>query len=130
MATRRLAGLGAARPRGAPRPGSEARELTLIEHLEELRRALIVSLVAWGLATSLAFVFNQQLIAVLERPLHLALLHTHSPFGQRVVVTSPIAGLAIPFEVAGAAGVILALPVIVWQVWTFIRPGLRQAERR
>jgi len=131
VAARRLAGLGSARiPRGGPRPGYETRELTLVEHLEELRRALIVSLIAWGLATGLAFAFNQQLIGILERPLHLALLHTHSPFGQRVVVTSPIAGLAIPFEVAGVAGAILALPVIVWQVWNFVRPGLQQAERR
>lgn len=91
---------------------------------------VIVSLVAWALGTGLAFAFNQQLIAVLERPLHLALRNTHSPFGQNVVVTSPIQGLSIPFEVAGVAGVVLALPIITWQLWGFVAPALRGRERR
>lgn len=102
----------------------------MVEHLEELRRVLIISLVAWGLATGVAFIFNQQLIAILERPLHQALLHTHSPFGPTVVVTSPIQGLAIPFEVAAVGGVVLALPVIVWQLWRFVAPGLHPGERQ
>ncbi len=131
MATRRLTGWRWGGQRGFPGgPADDPSQLTLVEHLEEFRRALIVSLVAWGLATGLAFAFNQQLIAVLERPLHQALLRTHSPFGQKVVVTSPIQGLAIPFEVAAVAGVVLALPVIVWQLWRFIAPGLRANERQ
>ncbi|MHB1499809.1 MAG: twin-arginine translocase subunit TatC [Candidatus Dormibacteria bacterium] len=130
MAARRL-GWPSARKRGeAPPLGPQERELTLVEHLEELRRAVIVCLIAWAATTIVAFLFNQRLIAILERPLHLALRNTHSPFGQKVVVTSPIQGLAIPFEVAAVAGVILALPVIVWQLWRFIAPGLRATERR
>ncbi len=103
--------------------------MTLMEHLEELRRVVLICLVAWGGCTALAFVFNHQLIWVLERPLHLALVHTHSPFGQRVVVTSPIEGLSIPFKVAAAAGIVLSLPITTWQAWTFVRPGLKRAER-
>ncbi len=132
MATGRIAGLGwTGRASG---PGAQIpefdREMTVIEHLEALRRALIFSLVAWALATAVAFAFNHQLIWILERPLHLALVRTHSPFGQRVVVTSPIEGLSIPFEVAAAAGLVLALPVLVWQAWGFNRPGLRRHEQR
>ncbi|MDA8395894.1 MAG: twin-arginine translocase subunit TatC [Candidatus Dormibacteraeota bacterium] len=129
VATRRLTGWGWGRQSHWVSDGDPPQS-TLVEHLEDLRRAIIVSLIAWGLATAVAFVFNQRLIAVLERPLQLALLHTHSPFGQRVVVTSPIAGLAIPFEVAGVAGVILALPVITWELWRFVAPGLHRNERR
>ncbi len=129
MAVRRLSGWRSGPALGEPIPG-DGRQLTLVEHLEELRRAIIISLIAWGLATALAFTFNQPLIAILERPLRLALLRTHSPFGQKVVVTSPIQGLAIPFEVAAVAGVILALPVIVWQLWRFVAPGLRERERQ
>jgi sec-independent protein translocase protein TatC len=125
VATRRLPWAAGKSP-----PVAEERELTLVEHLEELRRALITVLIAWGLTTTLAFTFNHEVIEILERPLHLALLHTKSPFGQVVVVTSPIAGLAIPFEVAAVAGLILALPVVIWQVWSFIAPGLGQTERR
>lgn len=131
MAARRLTGWRWGRPPiwSAPAP-EEGPQLTVVEHLEELRRALIVSLVAWTLASGLAFAFNQQLISILERPLHLALRHTHSPFGQSVVVTSPIQGLSIPFEIAGVAGVVLALPVITWQLWNFVAPALRARERR
>lgn len=103
--------------------------MSLVEHLEELRRALLISLLAWLLATAVAFFFNHQLIWILERPLHLALAHTHSPFGQNVVVTSPIEGLTIPIKVAAIGGLVLALPVVVWQLWGFVSPGLRRSER-
>lgn len=129
MATGQIAGAGpSARSQTSELPADE-RQLTLIEHLEELRRVLLISLVAWVLASGVAFVFNHQMIWILERPLHLALSHTHSPFGQRVVVTSPIEGLSIPFKVAAAAGIVLSLPITVWQIWTFVRPGLRRSER-
>jgi sec-independent protein translocase protein TatC len=86
-------------------------------------------MIAWAVATGAAFVFNHQMIQILERPLHLALGHTHSPFGQNVVVTSPIEGLSIPFKVAAAAGIVISLPITVWQIWTFVKPGLRRTER-
>jgi sec-independent protein translocase protein TatC len=103
--------------------------MSLVEHLDELRRVSIVSLIAWAVASAVAFAFNHQLIWILERPLHLALAHTDSPFGQRVVITGPIEGLTIPFKVAAVGGIILSLPVLVWQLWTFVRPGLRRSER-
>ncbi|HVA21732.1 MAG TPA: twin-arginine translocase subunit TatC [Candidatus Micrarchaeia archaeon] len=112
-------------------PADDAPRLTLVEHLEDLRRVVIVCLVAWAAASALAFVFNHAIIAVLERPLHLALVHRQrAPFGTTVVVTSPIEGLSIPFKVAAAAGLIASLPVVVWQLWTFVAPGLRPSERR
>jgi len=117
-----------ARPQENP-PAAEERQLTLVEHLEELRRVVLISMIAWAVATAVAFIFNHQMIGILERPLHLALGHTHSPFGQHVVVTSPIEGLSIPFKVAAAAGVVLSLPITVWQIWTFVKPGLRRSER-
>ncbi|MGH7609917.1 MAG: twin-arginine translocase subunit TatC [Candidatus Dormibacteria bacterium] len=129
MTTGGLAGLeGQALPQGSL-PEADDRPMTLMEHLEELRRVVLICLVAWGVSTGVAFAFNHQLIWVLERPLHLALVHTHSPFGQRVVVTSPIEGLSIPFKVAAAGGIVLSLPITVWQIWNFVRPGLKRTER-
>ena len=129
MAAEQVAGRGRSAKAHQEPPALEERQLTLVEHLEELRRVVLVSLIAWVVASAAAFVFNHQLIWVLERPLHLALSHTHSPFGQHVVVTSPIEGLSIPFKVAAAAGVVLSLPITVWQIWTFVSPGLRRSER-
>ncbi len=116
---------------GIPADEDDAPRLTLVEHLEDLRRVVIVCLIAWAAASILAFVFNRELIWVLERPLRLALAHRRpSPFGSAVVVTSPIEGLSIPFKVAAAAGVVLSLPIVLWQIWTFVAPGLRRSERR
>ncbi|MGC2296246.1 MAG: twin-arginine translocase subunit TatC [Candidatus Dormiibacterota bacterium] len=129
MATGRVAGGNTAVVPPVLSPASDDREMSLVEHLEELRRVVIVSLIAWVVATAVAFAFNHQLVWILERPLHLALARTHSPFGQRIVITSPIEGLSIPLKVAAFGGAILALPVVVWQVWTFVRPGLKRSER-
>ena len=129
MATGRVAGGNTAVVPPVLSPASDDREMSLVEHLEELRRVVIVSLIAWVVATAVAFAFNHQLVWILERPLHLALARTHSPFGQRIVITSPIEGLSIPLKVAAFGGTILALPVVVWQVWTFVRPGLKRSER-
>jgi len=116
-------------PPGDSPPEADERQMPLLEHLEELRRVVLISMVAWAVATGAAFVFSRQLISILEQPLLLALHHTHSPFGRDIVFGSPIEGLSIPFKVAAAAGVVLSLPITVWQIWTFVRPGLLRAER-
>ncbi len=112
-------------------PAEEPQALTLVEHLEDLRRVVIICLIAWVGASALAFAFNHALIQILEHPLALALSHrSGSPFGNKIIVTSPLEGLSIPFKVAAAAGIVISLPVIAWQVWTFIAPGLTRHERR
>ncbi|MDA8331421.1 MAG: twin-arginine translocase subunit TatC [Candidatus Dormibacteraeota bacterium] len=109
----------------------ESPALTLVEHLEDLRRVVIICLIAWVAATSLAFAFNHELIQILERPLLLALRHRgSSPFGNSIIVTSPLEGLSIPFKVAAAAGIVISLPIVAWQAWTFVAPGLLRQERR
>lgn len=111
------------------------RRMTVVQHLEELRRVLIVSMVAWGVTTAVAFIFNHQLLQILIHPLRVALPHHNSLFanpgnGPVTIYLSPTEGLTIPLEVAGAVGLIAALPIILWQLWTFIAPGLRPVERR
>ena len=107
--------------------------MTIVEHLEELRRVLIVSLIAWGVCTAAAFVFSRWLLQLLLHPLTLVLPKNNHLLGQAGIVaiyTSPTEGLTIPLKIAGICGFIVALPVILWQVWTFVAPGLRPAERR
>lgn len=108
--------------------GSEKR-MTVVEHLGELRRVLIISGAAWLGATLLAFAFNGVIIGFLERPIFAVLQHgrhlVHAP-----IVTSPTETLSIPLKVASIVGIVAALPVVLWQVWGFIAPGLRRAERR
>ena len=103
--------------------------MTLIEHLQELRRVLIISLAAWVAATVVAAVFNHLLLSILEYPLT-AMLAKHNHLINAPIITSPTELVTIPLKVAMAGGLMLSLPVILWQVWTFISPGLRPVERR
>ena len=102
--------------------------LPLIRHLTELRRVLMVSGGAWIAGTVGAFCVNGLLISVLLRPLH-TVLARGSPIST-AIITSPTEGLAVPMKVAAITGLVVALPVVLWQAWTFIAPGLTHRERR
>ena len=120
--------------RGVPRlvpanAGGDERRVTVVEHLQDLRRVLIVSLSAWAAATVVAAVFNHFVLGVLEYPLT-SLLAKHNHLISRPIITSPTELVTIPVEVAMVGGLVLALPVILWQVWTFVSPGRRRVERR
>lgn len=107
----------------------DERRMTVVEHLTELRRVLIVSLAAWLVATIVAFIFNGFVLGLLLRPLRLVLTHIHT-IVPSAIITSPTEGLSVPIKIASIVGFILALPVILWQVWSFVSPGLRPIERR
>jgi sec-independent protein translocase protein TatC len=95
--------------------------MTLAEHLEELRKRLAVCLVAWLAATAVAFANAGRLIEWLERP-----AGGHLP---RLAVFSPTEPLMAYLSVSVLAGLALAMPVILWQVWGFVRAGLSPRER-
>lgn len=110
-------------------PADDERRMTIVQHLEELRRVLIISGIAWLVCTIAAFAFNGWLIGILLRPLKQVLPNTNHLL-QGAIFTSPTEGLTVPLKVAGIAGFVVALPVILWQLWTFVAPGLRPVERR
>ena len=96
---------------------------TLVEHLEELRWRIVVMLGALALTTIVAFAFHGHILDWLNHPL---------PADRRRVVTL---GVAEPFTVSLTvsvyAGFLLALPVILWQVWSFLAPAFEPLlERR
>ncbi len=107
----------------------DERRMTVVEHLQELRRVLIVSLIAWALGTAVASVFNHALVSILEYPL-VGVLHKQNHLISKPIITSPTELVTIPVKVAVVGGLILALPVVLWQLWTFVSPGLRPVERR
>jgi len=111
---------------------NDERRMTILEHLAELRKVLMISVGAWVVATIGAFTFNNRLLDILERPLKLVLRNQHQHLlpGGAPIVTSPTEPLTIPLKVSAIAGFVIALPVILWQVWRFVSPGLRPAERK
>ncbi len=108
----------------------DERRMTIVEHLEELRRVLIISSIAWVVATVAAFVFHGAILDFLLRPLTTVLGKTNNHITSQAVFTSPTEGLTIPLKVSMIVGLVGALPVVVWQTWTFVSPGLRPVERK
>lgn len=115
--------LGRARSSRRERPTPDA--MTLAEHLGELRRRLIVSLIVFVLAGLVAAVFYEPMIRLLQHPYCAANPH-HCGF----YVTAPLDPLSLRVKLAAFGGLVLASPVILWQVWRFITPGLRPNEKR
>jgi sec-independent protein translocase protein TatC len=99
------------------------------EHLQDLRRVLIVSMSAWLVATIACAVLTQKIIAILIIPLK-EVLAGHHTLVKGPIIYSPTDFFTIPFKVAMVGGFVLSLPIILWQLWTFVSPGLRKEERR
>jgi len=94
------------------------RPMTIVEHLEELRKRLLYSLAAFGVATSAGYLFVERILAAVLRPV-----------GQ-VVFLAPTEAFFVRLKVAALAGVFLSLPVMLYQLWRFVSVGLTPTERR
>lgn len=100
----------------------EERRMSLIEHLTELRRCLITSVIAIGIGFMVAFYFSERILGFL-----IAIIKPGSR--PEFIFLSPAEALWANFKIALFAGIILALPVVLYEVWRFISPGLYKQER-
>lgn len=101
---------------------SEAeKSMTLVEHIEELRRRLLVMLVSLLITVAASFLFAQYVITILAQPVG-GLAHLQS-----IEVTE---NFAVFVKVALLMGFIIAFPVIIYELLRFILPGLNQREKR
>ena len=111
----------------ADRAGEELPRMSLLDHLEELRKRLIYSLVALLAAVFGCFAWSREICLYFARPLYeLGLL----PPGQKLAFLSVTDPFLLYFKTSLLAGVFVAAPVILYQVWAFIAPGLYPKERR
>ena len=94
-------------------------------HLQELRSCLIYSLLAVGVGFALCYAFAENLFFFLTRPL----TQIATP-GLTLIGTGVIEAFFTKMKVAFVAGIILALPVVLWQIWRFVAPGLYEHEKR
>ena len=101
--------------------------MTLVEHLTELRHRLIVSAVAVAAGAVLAFAFYDRILDFLIQPYCDTL-----PAGRRctLFITDPLEGFATRLKVATWGGFLLSSPVVLYQLWRFITPGLNPNEKR
>ncbi|HEV3352500.1 MAG TPA: twin-arginine translocase subunit TatC [Acidimicrobiales bacterium] len=103
---------------------SGAGRMTLVEHLTELRRRLIISAIAVAVGACVAFALYNPILAFLSGPYHSI---TH---GQKLIVTDPLEAFATRLKIAAWGGLFFASPVVLWQLWRFITPGLNPKEKR
>lgn len=108
--------------RAAVTERAELPGMSLMEHLDELRRRIIHSAVYLLIGSALAWIFRVQLLNFLQEPL--------LKIGKTLVFTHPMDALNLNLQVALLAGAIIASPFILYQVWLFIAPGLYQNEKR
>ncbi len=101
------------------------RELTLIEHLVELRSRIIKALLAVMLTVIALAPFARQLYAIFSEP-----LASQLPEGSSMIAIDVTSPFFAPFKLVMLLGLLLAMPVVLYQLWAFVAPGLYRHEQR
>ncbi len=103
-------------------PDKEQQAMSILQHLEQLRKTIIISLIAIVVTSIISFAFIEQIIAVITKPL--------TAQGIKPVYTAITEGIFTYFKVAFLTGTLFATPVIIWQVWRFVVPALYPNEKK
>lgn len=103
--------------------------MSVVQHLEEFRKRIFFAVLAWIIASVVAYALYRPILEILRIP-----LREGGRIGDVQVDDLYVSGIGTAFflklKVAAFAGIVLAWPVIFWQLWRFITPGLRKHERR
>lgn len=108
--------------------GAEAENndrLPFMAHLEELRKRLMISSAAWLVAFLFCYSFGEELFNYISAPVRNVL-----PKGHSLVFITATEPFFTYLKVGALAGLLIALPVILWQLWAFIAPGLFKHEKK
>src|SRR5947209_12521131 len=98
-------------------------QMSFLDHLEELRKRIIHSLIAVGVALGVCWTFADTLFRTVSRPINKAGISS-------LVVSTPTEGFNLELKLALMAAIFLASPFVLGQVWLFISPGLYTHERK
>ncbi|ABO49653.1 Sec-independent protein translocase TatC [Desulforamulus reducens MI-1] len=99
----------------------EEHDQTMMEHLEELRRVLIISLIATFIMAGVCWFFSDQILEIILQPV----LAT----GNKMHYIGIMEALMTKIKLSVFLGFLTALPIILWQFWSFIMPALRKVEK-
>lgn len=104
--------------------------MTLIEHLEELRARLFKMVLAFAAGAVVSWFLYDHILALLVSPLEKLPEANQLLTDGELIFTAPPEAFFIRLKVTSFAGLVLALPVILWQAWRFVTPGLYSQEKR
>lgn len=96
--------------------------MPLVQHLEELRRVLIKSIIVLSITSVAGWWFRSDLLGLLARPI--------TDRGYKLVYITPLEPLYAQLKLAIMAGFVIALPFVLWQIWGYILPALKPEERK
>lgn len=101
--------------------------MSLVDHLEELRWRIFKSIIAVVVGAIAAFFFRVQIMTFLTWPLP----KTADQIGKgKLIVTGLAEGFTVFLKLSLAAGILIAIPVILYQIWAFVAPGLYDKEKK
>lgn len=116
------------RARAAVSQRAELPGMSLLEHLEELRRRLIHSAFYLIAGFAVAWGFHAKIYGLMQEPITYALQKHHLP--TQLIIHNPVDGFNMYLKISFMAGCIIASPFVLYQVWLFISPGLYRNEKR
>lgn len=99
----------------------EEKDQTMMEHLEELRRVLIISLIATIIMSGVCWFFSDRIMEIILKPV--------LDSGNKMHYIGIMEALITKIKVSIFLGFLTALPIILWQFWSFIMPALRKVEK-
>ena len=99
--------------------------MTLLDHLEELRRRIVYSLIALSVTIGVAWGFREKVFAILAAP-----IQPYLPEGRKLAFLAVTDPFSIYFKMSALVGVFLASPFLIYQIYAFVAPGLYRRERR
>ncbi len=113
----------------------DAGRMTLVEHLTELRKRLLICVVAVVAAAIVMFFLYNRVLHFLSGPYESVTKGERQcggtpNHGCDLIVTGPLEPFLVRLKVAGYGGLALAVPVVFWEIWRFVTPGLHKHERR
>lgn len=95
--------------------------MSILQHLEELRRVLIISLISLIPTTIIGWIYRENILAFIIQPVMAK--------NVKLVYLTPTEPFFVMFKVAIFTGLVLAMPIILWQFWGFILPALKKNEK-
>lgn len=99
--------------------------MTLFEHLGELRRRLVICVIVFVVGAVACYLAYNHILGVLRQP-----YCDVRPHNCKLIFTAPLSGFTTRLNIAGYGGLVIGLPVILYELWQFVTPGLKANERR
>ncbi len=117
------------KPAAASR-GAVGDVMSLTQHLSELRRRIVISVLAVASCSVGVLVFYDPILRFLQQPYSKVCRKESFGCTGDFLLTDPLSGIGTRMRISGWGGLVFALPIVLWQIWMFVVPALKAKEKR